>query len=132
MPGHRSFALLRARTRGQRRRRTLHTNLEGEPALGEDLRYDRKAARRARRVRHALQRNLARRTAWIQDASTSQSRANDAATCDWPTDRPSLILGRLNKRSRMSQNRAAVQTRSNDEGLSHRIGCLGRARIATD
>jgi hypothetical protein len=30
----------------------------------------------------ALQRNLARCTAWIQDASTSQSRANDAATCD--------------------------------------------------
>jgi len=34
---------------------TLHTNLEGESALGEDLRYDRRAARRARRVGHALQ-----------------------------------------------------------------------------
>ena len=28
MPGHRSFAVLRARTRGQRRRRALHPNLE--------------------------------------------------------------------------------------------------------
>ena len=33
----RSFALLRARTRGQRRRRALHPNLEGEFTVGEDL-----------------------------------------------------------------------------------------------
>jgi transposase InsO family protein len=50
--------------------------------LKENLLWDRKAVRRARRVRHALQRNLARRTAWIQDASISQSRASEAATCD--------------------------------------------------
>jgi hypothetical protein len=41
MPGDRSFALLRARTRGQRRRRALYPNLEGEPAVGENLRYHR-------------------------------------------------------------------------------------------
>ena len=34
MPADRSFALLRARARGQRRRRALHPNLEGEPANG--------------------------------------------------------------------------------------------------
>ena len=34
MSGHRSFAVLRARTRGQWRRRALHPNLEGELALG--------------------------------------------------------------------------------------------------
>ena len=35
--GHRSFAVLRARTRGQWRRRALHPNLEGELALGADV-----------------------------------------------------------------------------------------------
>ena len=46
---------------GQRRRRALHPNLEGEPIVGENLRYDRRAPSRARRVRQALQRNVARR-----------------------------------------------------------------------
>ena len=59
--GIQGFALLRARAPGQRRRGALHPNLEGEPIVGEDLRYDRRAASRARRVRQALQRNLARR-----------------------------------------------------------------------
>ena len=61
MLGYRSFALLRARAPGQRRRGALHPNLEGEPIVGANLRYDRRAPSRARRVRHALQRNLARR-----------------------------------------------------------------------
>ena len=37
MSGHRGFAVLRARTRGQWRRRALHPNLEGELALGADV-----------------------------------------------------------------------------------------------
>ena len=37
MSGHRSFAVLRARTRGQWRRRTLHPNPVGEPLVGADL-----------------------------------------------------------------------------------------------
>ena len=61
MLGNRSFALLRARAPGQRRRGALHPNLEGEPIVGANLRYDRRAPSRARRVRQALQRNLARR-----------------------------------------------------------------------
>ena len=55
MPGHRSFAVLRARTRGQWRRRALHPNLEGELALGADVQNHRGTARRARRIRQALQ-----------------------------------------------------------------------------
>ena len=55
MSGHRSFAVLRARTRGQRRRRALHPNLEGELALGADIQNHRGPARRARRIRQALQ-----------------------------------------------------------------------------
>ena len=53
--GHRSFAVLRARTRGQWRRRALHPNLEGELALGADVQNHRGTARRARRIRQALQ-----------------------------------------------------------------------------
>ena len=44
--------------------RSLSTSpwdLEGEPIVGANLRYDRRAPSRARRVRQALQRNLARR-----------------------------------------------------------------------
>src|ERR1700693_2522745 len=63
MPGDRSFALLRARAPGQRRRRALHPNLEREAAVGGNLRHHRRAASRTRRVRHSLQRNLARRSA---------------------------------------------------------------------
>ena len=55
MSGHRSFAVLRARTRGQWRRRALHPNLEGELALGADVQNHRGTARRARRIRQALQ-----------------------------------------------------------------------------
>jgi hypothetical protein len=40
MPGNRSFALVRARARGQRRRGALHPNFEGEPAVGEDLLFE--------------------------------------------------------------------------------------------
>ena len=72
------FALLRERTRGQRRRRALHPNLEGEPAVGEDLRYHRRAASRARRVRPSLQRNLARRPARLSYPSPSASRSMPA------------------------------------------------------
>ena len=43
------------RTRGQRRRRALHPNLEGELALGADVQNHRGTARRARRIRQALQ-----------------------------------------------------------------------------
>src|SRR6516165_236439 len=75
MPGDRSFALLRARARGQRRRRALHPNLEGEPAVGEDLRHHRRAASRTRRVRHSLQRNLARRSARLSYPSPGASRS---------------------------------------------------------
>ena len=45
MSGHRSFAVLRARTRGQWRRRALHPNLEGELALGADVQNHRGPAR---------------------------------------------------------------------------------------
>jgi hypothetical protein len=74
MPGDRSFALLRARTRGQWRRRAIHPNLEGEPAVGEDLRYHRRTASRAHQVRQALQRNLARRPARLSYPSPSAGR----------------------------------------------------------
>jgi putative transposase len=80
--GHRSLALLCARTRGQWRRRTLHTNLEGEPAVGGDLRHNRRAAHRAHRVRQTLQRKLARRAAWIQNTGESERGANHATTRD--------------------------------------------------
>ena len=59
--GYRNFAVLRARAPGQRRRGALHPDVEGEPIVGANLRYDRRAPSRARRVRQALQRNLARR-----------------------------------------------------------------------
>ena len=55
MSGHRSFAVLRPRTRGQWRRRALHPNLEGELALGADVQNHRGTTRRARRIRQALQ-----------------------------------------------------------------------------
>ena len=55
VPGDRSFAILRATAPGQRRRRALHPNPQGEPAVGENLRHHRRAASRARRVRQALQ-----------------------------------------------------------------------------
>jgi putative transposase len=41
--------------RGQRRRRALHPNLEGELAMGADVQDHRGPARRARRIRQALQ-----------------------------------------------------------------------------
>src|SRR6202030_2076334 len=78
MPGNRSFAFLRARARGQRRRRALHPHLEGEPAVGADLRHHRRAASRARRVCHSLQRNLARRPARLSYSSPSASRSMPA------------------------------------------------------
>src|SRR5215475_869864 len=78
MPGNRSFALVRARARGQRRRRALHPNLEGEPAVGEDLRHHRRAASRTRRVRYSLQRNLACRSARLSDPSPGASRSMPA------------------------------------------------------
>ena len=65
-------------SRGQRRRRALHPNLEGEPAVGENLRHDRRAASRARRVRQALQRNLARRPPRLSYPSPGASRSKPA------------------------------------------------------
>src|SRR5882762_813643 len=73
-----SFALLRATARGQRRRRALHPNLEREPAVGEDLRHHRRAASRTRRVRHSLQRHLARRSARLSYPSPGASRSMQA------------------------------------------------------
>jgi len=49
-------------------------NLEGEPAVGEDLRYHRRTASRAHQVRQALQRNLARRPARLSYPSPSAGR----------------------------------------------------------
>lgn len=60
-PGPRMFLL--ARTRGQRRRGALYMNLEGEPAVGKDLRYNQRDARSTRQVRLPLQRNLELRPA---------------------------------------------------------------------
>src|SRR6516164_4433348 len=80
MPADRSFALLRARARGQRRRRALHPNLEREPAVGENLRHHRRAASRTRRVRHSLQRNLARRSTWLSYPSPGESRSMQAGS----------------------------------------------------
>ena len=80
--GHRSFAVLRARTRGQWRRRALHPNLEGELALGADVQNHRGTARRACRIRQALQSNLARRAAWIQNAREGERGANHATNCN--------------------------------------------------
>ena len=57
-------------------------NLEGELALGADVQNHPGTARRARRIRQALQRNLARRAAWIQNARHGQRGANHAANCD--------------------------------------------------
>jgi hypothetical protein len=74
----RSFALLRARARGQRRRRALRPKLEGEPAVGENLRHHRSAANCTRRVRQSLQRNLARRPARISYPSPRASRSMPA------------------------------------------------------
>ena len=78
MPGDRSIALLRARARGQRRRRAIHPNPEGKPAVGENIRHHRRVASRARRVRPALQRNLARRPTWLSYPSPSASRPTSA------------------------------------------------------
>ena len=78
MPGNRSFALVRATARRQRRRRALHPNLEGEPAVGEDLRHHRRAASRTRRLRYSLQRNLARRSARLSYPSPGASRSMPA------------------------------------------------------
>ena len=78
MPGDRSIAFLRARARGQRRCRALHPNLEGKPAVGENLRHHRRAANRTRRVRHSLQRNLARRPAPLSYPSPGASRSMSA------------------------------------------------------
>ena len=47
---------------------------EGEPAVGEDLRYHRRTASRAHQVRQALQRNLARRPARLSYPSPSAGR----------------------------------------------------------
>ena len=80
-PGHRSFAILRARTRGQWRRRALHPNLEGELALGADVQNHRGTARRACRIRQALN-ETGRRAAWIQNAREGQRGANHATNCD--------------------------------------------------
>ena len=50
------------------------TNLEGEPAVGEDLQYHRRTASRAHQVRQTLQRNLARRPARLSYPSPSAGR----------------------------------------------------------
>src|SRR5215470_16196736 len=78
VPGDRSFALLRARARGQRRCRALHPNLEREPAVGENLRYHRRAASRTHRVCDSLQRHLARRSARLSYPSPGESRSMQA------------------------------------------------------
>jgi hypothetical protein len=78
MPGDRSFAFLRARARGQRRRRALHPNLERKSAVGDNLRHHRRAASRTRRLRHPLQRNLARRSARLSYPSPGASRSMQA------------------------------------------------------
>src|SRR4051812_314907 len=49
-------------------------DLQGEPAVGEDLRYHRRTASRAHQVRQSLQRNLARRPARLSYASPSAGR----------------------------------------------------------
>jgi hypothetical protein len=54
--------------------RSLSTSpwdLEGKPAVGENIRHHRRAQSRARRVRPALQRNLARRPTWLSYPSPS-------------------------------------------------------------
>ena len=51
---------------------------------------------------------LARRAAWIQNAREGQRGANHATTCKGPDARSRLTLGRLSKRSQVSQNRAAL------------------------
>src|SRR5207342_1476065 len=91
MPGDRSLALLRARARGQRRRRALHPNPEREPAVGENLRHHRRAASRTRRVRHSLQRHLARRSAWLSYPSPGESRSMQA----WSEHNGPSKVGRL-------------------------------------
>ena len=55
-----------------------HQNLEGEPAVGADLRYHRRVTSCARRICNSLQRNLARRPAWLPYPSTGASRAMPA------------------------------------------------------
>ena len=53
-------------------------NLKGKPAVGENIRHHRRAESRARRVRPALQRNLARRPTWLSYPSPSASRPTSA------------------------------------------------------
>jgi len=52
----------------------FNPNLEGEPAVGEDLQYHRRTASRAHQVRQTLQRNLARRPARLSYPSPSAGR----------------------------------------------------------
>ena len=61
--------------------RSLSTSpwdLEGEPIVGANLRYARRAPSRARRVRQALQRNLARRPPRLSHPSPGTSRSKPA------------------------------------------------------
>src|SRR5271169_1156944 len=80
---------------------TYHSTVE---SLVADLRHHRRAASRARRVCHSLQRDLARRPARLSYSSPSASRSMPASS--EPSGRSKV--GRLNKPSRLSQNRAAV------------------------
>ena len=62
--------------RGQRLRRALHPHPEGEPALGADLRYRRRAPPGPAGLSRGLQHHLAHRTAWVPD---TRGRAEKAA-----------------------------------------------------
>ena len=109
--GHRSFAILRARTRRAKwRRRALHPNLEGELALGADVQNHRGTARRAT-VAFARRYNETwlRRAAWMQKRprGSEEEQTMPPIAID-PTLAAALPLAAWNKRSRVSQNRAAL------------------------
>ena len=65
----------RAAADGQRLRRALHPHLEGEPAVGAELRHGRGAAPGAARLPRGLQRDVADRAARLQVARCDQRRA---------------------------------------------------------
>ena len=74
LPRHRGLAVLRPRAGGQRRRRALHPDAEGEPALGAPLRDHRGAAAGTARLRRLVQHPLAGRPPWPPDARSGQGR----------------------------------------------------------
>jgi len=57
-------------------RRALHTDAEGKPALGQDLRYHRGAAGRPSEVQGGLQRALADPATWLPLTKPVQTRRN--------------------------------------------------------